>query len=135
MPPRPSSSRISYSEASASRTMSKSVICPEAIAATGVVARRSRPQDGQNRDLPVTSLPQREQNICDEPIGPARRASSDCRLSNSALRGGKRRYIEPPGVLNRRPAAAGNLLRCNDLPQAAWNPPPGAATGTHYAKA
>jgi hypothetical protein len=33
------------------------------IADTGVVARRSRPQDGQNFDFSVTSLPQREQNM------------------------------------------------------------------------
>jgi hypothetical protein len=34
-----------------------------AMACTGVVAMRSRPQDGQNFDLPVISLPHLEQNI------------------------------------------------------------------------
>src|SRR5688572_1548717 len=54
---------ISYSAASASRTRSVSCSAPVAIAWTGVVAIRSRPQEGQNLDLPVISLPQREQNI------------------------------------------------------------------------
>jgi len=34
-----------------------------AMAWTGVVAIRSRPQEGQNFDFPVISLPQREQNM------------------------------------------------------------------------
>src|SRR5689334_5841019 len=63
MPPRPSSSMISYSAARASRTRSVSWSAPVAMAWTGVVAMRSRPQDGQNLDLPVISLPQREQNM------------------------------------------------------------------------
>src|SRR5688500_12452364 len=54
---------ISYSAARASRTRSVSCSAPVAIAWTGVVAIRSRPQEGQNLDLPVISLPQREQNI------------------------------------------------------------------------
>src|SRR5690349_5624433 len=50
IPPRPSSFWISYSEARASLTISISVISPEAIALTGVVASppTSRPQVGQN---------------------------------------------------------------------------------------
>src|SRR5918994_4355309 len=63
IPPRPSSSMISYSAARASRTRSVSSRPPVAIAWIGVVAIRSRPQEGQNLDLPVISLPQREQNM------------------------------------------------------------------------
>ena len=54
---------ISYSAASDSRTRSSSCSAPVAMACTGVVAIRSRPQEGQNFDLPVISLPQREQNM------------------------------------------------------------------------
>src|SRR5215210_2570607 len=63
MPPRPSSSMISYSAARASRTRSVSWSAPVAMACTGVVAMRSRPQEGQNLDFPVISLPHREQNM------------------------------------------------------------------------
>src|SRR4029450_12056737 len=63
IPPRPSSSMISYSAASDSRTRSSSCSTPVAMACTGVVAIRSRPQEGQNFDFPVISLPQREQNM------------------------------------------------------------------------
>ena len=54
---------ISYSAASDSRTRSSSCSTPVAMACTGVVAIRSRPQEGQNFDFPVISLPQREQNM------------------------------------------------------------------------
>src|SRR5918998_3696902 len=54
---------ISYSAASDSRTRSSSWRTPVAMAWTGVVAIKSRPQEGQNFDFPVISLPQREQNI------------------------------------------------------------------------
>src|SRR5437016_14561014 len=64
MPPRPSSSRISYSSFSWSRTMSRSVISgagsrPPAIG----VAARSRPQDRQNLLASSFWVPQRGQYI------------------------------------------------------------------------
>src|SRR3954452_9683546 len=54
---------MSYSAASDSRTRSSSCRTPVAMACTGVVAIKSKPQEGQNFDFPVISLPQREQNI------------------------------------------------------------------------
>src|SRR5437660_711472 len=64
MPPRPSSSRISYSSLSWSRTMSRSVISgagsrPPAIG----VAAKSRPQDRQNLLASSFWVPQRGQYI------------------------------------------------------------------------
>src|SRR3954451_15944964 len=54
---------MSYSAARDSRTRSSSCTTPVAMACTGVVAMRSKTQEGQNFDFPVISLPQREQNI------------------------------------------------------------------------
>src|SRR2546429_3553369 len=65
IPPRPSSSRISYSSFSCSRTRSSSVtsICWSRTAATGVVCDRSSPQERQNLLASSFWVPQREQYI------------------------------------------------------------------------
>src|SRR5205823_4863557 len=65
IPPRPSSSRISYSSFSCSRTRSTSVTssCWSRTAATGVVCDRSSPQERQNLLASSFWVPQREQYI------------------------------------------------------------------------
>src|SRR6266566_4243520 len=65
IPPRPSSSRISYSSFSCSRTRSSSVTstCWSRTAATGVVCDRSSPQERQNLLASSFWVPQREQYI------------------------------------------------------------------------
>src|SRR6185437_11827205 len=63
IPPRPSSSRTSYSSVRASWTTSSSAAGPDANDRTGVVAVRSRPHEGQNLEVSLISLPQREQNM------------------------------------------------------------------------
>src|SRR5256885_2233519 len=65
MPPRPSSSRISYSSFSCSRTRSSSVTSTgwSRTAATGVVCDRSSPQERQNLLASSFWVPQREQYI------------------------------------------------------------------------
>src|SRR5690348_15119144 len=65
IPPRPSSSRISYSSFSCSRTRSSSVtsVCWSRTAATGVVCDRSSPQERQNLLASSFWVPQREQYI------------------------------------------------------------------------
>src|SRR6266498_5178240 len=63
IPPRPSSSNTSYSVLSASRTWPSSATAPVASDRTGVVAVRSRPHEGQNLEVSLISLPQREQNM------------------------------------------------------------------------
>src|SRR5580765_3146391 len=94
IPPRPSSSMISYSEASASRTRSSSWSTPVAIAWTGVVAMRSRPQEGQNFDFPVISLPHREQNM--------RASYAAARLSQAETRGVSREGVAISGAAGQR---------------------------------
>src|SRR5918992_236501 len=84
---------ISYSAARASRTRSVSSMAPVAMACTGVVAMRSRPQEGQNFDLPVISLPQREQNMRGS-YRPAGGSQAECNVAlcerkwQEAARGG-----------------------------------------------
>src|SRR6267143_4942129 len=65
IPPRPSSSRISYSSFNCSRTRSSSVAstCWSRTAATGVVCERSSPQERQNLLASSFWVPQREQYI------------------------------------------------------------------------
>ncbi|OLB10891.1 MAG: hypothetical protein AUH07_10290 [Gemmatimonadetes bacterium 13_2_20CM_70_9] len=65
MPPRPSSSRMSYSSRSCSRTKSISVTsgCWSRTAPTGVVVVRSSPQERQNLLVSSFWVPQREQYI------------------------------------------------------------------------
>src|SRR3954470_18372566 len=80
---------ISYSEVRASRTRSSSWSTPVAIACTGVVAMRSRPQEGQNFDFPVISLPQREQNM--------RASYAAVRLSQAETHGVSREGLQSAG--------------------------------------
>jgi hypothetical protein len=54
-----------------------------------VVAIRSRPQEGQNFDFPVISLPQREQNIRASYVG--------TQWSSSGLRGVSREGLRKTG--------------------------------------
>src|SRR3954453_17240183 len=84
---------ISYSAASASRTRSVSCSAPVAIAWTGVVAFRSRPQEGQNLDFPVISLPQRGQNI--------RASYADAPASQAEPQGKSREGLRQGGKLAR----------------------------------
>src|SRR5256885_10057053 len=65
MPPRPSSSRMSYSSCSCSRTKSISVTSGwwSRTAPTGVVVVRSSPQERQNLLVSSFWVPQREQYI------------------------------------------------------------------------
>src|SRR3954465_12576833 len=90
---------ISYSAASDSRTRSSSCSTPVAMAWTGVVAIRSRPQEGQNFDFPVISLPQREQNMRASYVG--------ARGSSSRLRGVSREEVAKGGEAGRRGSGAG----------------------------
>src|SRR6266550_4434793 len=61
MPPRPSSSRISYSSLSSCRTMSISAMSGASTRTpVGVVAVRSRPQESQNFAVSLFWVPQRE---------------------------------------------------------------------------
>src|SRR5690242_15145210 len=93
IPPRPSSSRISYSSLSCSRTMSISVssCCPVLTAPMGVVAVRSRPQERQNLLESSFWVPQREQykpfsDETAETYGP--RSGSVNRLARNDAEGG-----------------------------------------------
>src|SRR3989442_8533226 len=65
IPPRPNSSRISYSSFNCSRTRSSSVASTgwSRTAATGVVCERSSPQERQNLLASSFWVPQREQYI------------------------------------------------------------------------
>src|SRR5207245_3724329 len=89
IPPRPNSSRISYSSLSCSRTSSRSVIscCGSFTAWTGVVAVRSKPQERQNLLAFSFWVPQREQYIHSPGSrGKLRSHRSKCQLADAAQR-------------------------------------------------
>src|SRR5437660_1667640 len=89
IPPRPSSSRISYSSFSCSRTRSSSVtsICWSRTAATGVVCDRSSPQERQNLLASSFWVPQREQQPV---LDAARRRALAAQLARRIPAKGKR---------------------------------------------
>src|SRR5688572_17404235 len=107
---------ISYSAASASRTRSVSCSAPVAIAWTGVVAIRSRPQEGQNLDLPVISLPQREQNM-----GGSYREATRC-ARGAGGRSGGRAVGQSRGISKRRKRLPPSTARPPGRPTA-WHAP------------
>ena len=77
------------------------------MAWTGVVAIRSRPQEGQNFDFPVISLPQREQNM----RGSYRRAGAS---SSGVGTGVSREDVAKGGAARRRGGGAGSALATGD---------------------